>query len=1371
MTTGPLISILLPVYNGQNYLQGAIESCLKQTCGDFELLITDDCSTDSTWSIIENAASLDKRIKPWKNTENLGLFRNYNRCMDLARGKYIKPFAHDDLLAPQCLEKLSSYLENDANMQLVTSARSIINNSGQDIGLASEFTDDTTLSADELITACMADYKNKVGEPCTVLFRRSAKGSGYDSSFRLYGDLEYSFRLVEGGNFFYSTEPLSSFRRHVESESFRTLEDLSFIADALILCVRYRQYIPGNVSGNSKLETEHLLDRIKTWAHLAKQKWSLDFKHEISQTAFKSVNRDARQSFSWIKDDDLIRDMLQISLQTLAAASVQRLASESEQRTFAAQKNNWLAEKNWYEQQLREGYIKAQALDDATKDLISMQSSSSWRMTAPLRLFSNKLRKPQAAVIPQNKIESSLKFFNERKFGDDLSASILFDPVFYLEQVSQSDRQAAAEYPLKHYLENGEKLGLRPHILFDPIFYKKQLADENVESSLLEHYATVGFKNRFSPHPLLNECFYRSEIVGLADNVPSLIHYLYSGWKKAVKPHPLFDSTYYLAHSKDVAQAGVDPLGHYLRCGEREKRSANQYFDVQFYEQRHGPFAELDTALADFAANEATGLRKPNRWFDRNFYLSRNPDVESYRFGAFSHYCQSGAREGRICYPPGTITGDPYEAKKKQATALPPGAPSESDWQRLIEKWKTAGKLATAAACTHTVVVPVYRNFALTTACLYSVLTARTAVEFQLLVLDDASPEPQLSLELKRLSDAGLFKLLKNDTNLGFVATVNRAFANCPKGDIVLLNSDALVYDDWLDRLIRAAQSDAKIGTVTPFSNNATICSYPFFGQDNNERLEINFADLDQLFASSNARLTAEIPTAVGFCMLIKRECLQQVGQFDEAAFGKGYGEENDFCMRASNLGWHHVIAADTFVRHLGSASFGADKDKHLEEGEAVINARYPYYGKLIGDFCKSDPLRELRENVDLGRALPERFKQSFLLFGHREGGGVERHIRDLARRLEDEGIRAIIIRPGAIEPALCEVLTLETGLLPNITFDLNSNWPVLEKFCRSLKVSHIHLHHSAAYGNSLLAFLRQVKQHSQIQCDFTAHDYSTICPRTIFVDGSGLYCGEPDKSGCQSCIDENGSNFGRVNISDWRQQSQELLSLMRRVIVPSEDVLQRFQDRFTNLNYLHRPHFENVSATLAPFNERKTDADLRIAVIGSLNPHKGHQVVLSCAQDALKRGLPLHFVIVGYSFDESVLSRLSNVTITGPYQDESVNALIARQNCHASFFASIWPETYSYTFSNAMAANLYPLAFDLGAIAERIRSLGWGTLLSAEWMTNASAINDTFLSVKLQPLPVLTASRYADLLLDYYELASDFKAADWRMNYLSLRS
>jgi hypothetical protein len=131
---------------------------------------------------------------------------------------------------------------------------------------------------------------------------------------------------------------------------------------------------------------------------------------------------------------------------------------------------------------------------------------------------------------------------------------------------------------------------------------------------------------------------------------------------------------------------------------------------------------------------------------------------------------------------------------------------------------------------------------------------------------------------------------------------------------------------DWLDRLRRCASSRPKIGTVTPFSNNATICSYPDVCRENGLPDGVELGELDRVFRRVNAGKIAEIPTAVGFCMYIKRACLDQVGLFDAERFGKGYGQENDFSLRAAEKGWSNVLCADTFVFHQGRASFQSEK-------------------------------------------------------------------------------------------------------------------------------------------------------------------------------------------------------------------------------------------------------------------------------------------------------------------------------------------------------------------------------------------------------------------------------------------------------------
>jgi hypothetical protein len=122
---------------------------------------------------------------------------------------------------------------------------------------------------------------------------------------------------------------------------------------------------------------------------------------------------------------------------------------------------------------------------------------------------------------------------------------------------------------------------------------------------------------------------------------------------------------------------------------------------------------------------------------------------------------------------------------------------------------------------------------------------------------------------------------------------------------------------------------------------------------------------MDALFASANEGQAIEIPTSVGFCMYLRREALHEVGLFDEEAFGRGYGEENDWCLRATAKGWKHLLCADLFVSHAGGASFGDEASQHQARALSVISQRYPDYERDIAAFVEADPIEIARYNVD----------------------------------------------------------------------------------------------------------------------------------------------------------------------------------------------------------------------------------------------------------------------------------------------------------------------------------------------------------------------------------------------------------------------
>ena len=266
------------------------------------------------------------------------------------------------------------------------------------------------------------------------------------------------------------------------------------------------------------------------------------------------------------------------------------------------------------------------------------------------------------------------------------------------------------------------------------------------------------------------------------------------------------------------------------------------------------------------------------------------------------------------------------------------------------------------------IVIPVYRNHPLTKRCVDSVLSNPDPVMGGVYLINDATPEPELREYCQRVAQDERVELIEHLENQGFVASVNEGFQLADGRDVVILNSDTEVPKNWLGRLKAAADQNPKAASITPFSNNATICSYPNFCEDNDLPAGMDHGAVDALFSEANSGQVLEIPTGVGFCMYVRRQALNEVGEFDEDAFGRGYGEENDWCLRATAKGWKHLLAADVFVYHAGGASFGSDASEYQANALKVISERYPDYNRRIAQFVEADPIEAARYNVDTVR-------------------------------------------------------------------------------------------------------------------------------------------------------------------------------------------------------------------------------------------------------------------------------------------------------------------------------------------------------------------------------------------------------------------
>ena len=424
------------------------------------------------------------------------------------------------------------------------------------------------------------------------------------------------------------------------------------------------------------------------------------------------------------------------------------------------------------------------------------------------------------------------------------------------------------------------------------------------------------------------------------------------------------------------------------------------------------------------------------------------------------------------------------------------------------------------------VIVPVYRGAVETERCLASVRdhAASLTVPFELVIIDDASPEPAVRAELERFAaepNSVEVTLLRNPDNVGFVASANRGIGHAD-GDVVLLNADTVVTAGWLDALADAARGE-DVATVTPLTNFGSICTLPppvvaAFGLDGPApRIDACAAFVRE----QSLGLRPEVITGVGFCLYVTREAIDRCGPLDERAFGRGYGEEVDFCLRATRVGFRHLVEDATYVHHWGGVSFGAERVAGLARGSAVVRERYPYFRATNVRERAEHPLTVAFKALEL--ALTERnpARPHVLRLLHQPSpatGGTEKHVRALDDALSDR-FDVSVLHPvesgfvlrtrwmvGGPEPVEHELLLPGGGVRVNEVHE-----PVaaaaLQTVLDLFDVDIVHLHN--LIGHSLAPLTVLAGFPGPVIC--TVHDFYLACPNHSLLHLDTEPCGIPE--------------------------------------------------------------------------------------------------------------------------------------------------------------------------------------------------------------------------------------------------------------------
>ncbi len=302
------------------------------------------------------------------------------------------------------------------------------------------------------------------------------------------------------------------------------------------------------------------------------------------------------------------------------------------------------------------------------------------------------------------------------------------------------------------------------------------------------------------------------------------------------------------------------------------------------------------------------------------------------------------------------------------------------------------------------IIIPVFNAANEVQKCIASVLKHATK-NIHVYIVDDLSTDHQLIEVYANLADHPQVTIYRNKQRQGFVKNINMGF-RLSNHDVIILNTDTEVTENWVSKLHAAAYSLPNVATVTPMTNNGEIVSIPDFVKSNSLSTKYSLEEQNKLVERFAAHQHIIVPTGVGFCMYIRREVIDEIGNFDEETFGMGYGEENDFCQRAIQAGYINIVDDSTFIYHRGATSFTPQKkQEYIQHNLRLLFDRFPRYESQVYAFIKRNPLLYIQEMFRLALNKPEIFSEPAVLFvihknPFRVVGGVEVDVKKMLQQI-----------------------------------------------------------------------------------------------------------------------------------------------------------------------------------------------------------------------------------------------------------------------------------------------------------------------------------------------------------------------------------
>ncbi|MDA8233338.1 MAG: glycosyltransferase [Clostridia bacterium] len=640
------------------------------------------------------------------------------------------------------------------------------------------------------------------------------------------------------------------------------------------------------------------------------------------------------------------------------------------------------------------------------------------------------------------------------------------------------------------------------------------------------------------------------------------------------------------------------------------------------------------------------------------------------------------------------------------------------------------------------IIIPIYNAVEYIKTCIKSVLN-NTNIPYTLNLIDDCSTDEkvvdyleELRLLKQKPDNLKNISIIRNNQNIGFIQSINKGL-ELTSNHVVILNSDTEVPKEWLSRLIKPIMRNNTIASVTPFSNSAEICSFPLIGQDNKLPENLTLDELNDVFSQYGQDIPVEIPTGIGFCLAMNRNTIHDIGFFDANLFEKGYGEENDWCLRAEQAGYKNVLIPNLFVYHKHGASFNQISSdikqnlmmKHL----SIIEAKFPGYNRRIQEFYENDPIRPIRSILNSAVTARTTKREGLLIITNTLGGGSQLFYEYCMKSLQQEKrLYVMTFQEG-------QLYIVDHNTIEPVTYVLDISYTTVEKFKKLLElffIHHVFINHLINYP--VYTMLKLIEQ-CGIEYSYFIHDYFAVCPNCHLMNREGVYCNvETTLSKCRECISTNLRNETIIKVSSspididlWRFKFTSFLRNANQIIAPStcaRDIINKY---YPNINIEVREHRICWPVEYTFQEQFVNEEQIKIAFIGAIGQEKGSLIIYGLEDEIRKRQLPIRLKVIGYTdfHCTTCTSEDGILHITGKYQNNNISELLALHHVAIVVIASVVPETYSYTTSEALLSGYPVITFDLGAPAERMRRTGVGWILSERTVSSILHLLETLLS------------------------------------------